>query len=71
MSTGAVLNKEVFKMDIQGYIDDVNAFNNYIRLAIAFGLILFGILVAKYLVIRPWWRSVSYTHLTLPTILLV
>ena len=57
-------------MDIQGYIDDVNALNDYIRLAIAFGLILFGLLVAKYLVIRPWW-TVSYTHLTLPTILLV
>ena len=35
----AVLNKEVYKMDIQGYIDDVNALNDYIRLAIAFGLI--------------------------------
>tara|TARA_B100000965_G_scaffold402481_1_gene428506 strand:- start:413 stop:1729 length:1317 start_codon:yes stop_codon:yes gene_type:complete len=57
----AVLNKEVFKMDIQGYIDDVNALNDYIRLAIAFGLILFGLLVAKYLVIRPWWKFVTAT----------
>ena len=58
----AVLNKEVFKMDIQGYIDDVNALNDYIRLAIAFGLILFGLLVAKYLVIRPWWKFVTATE---------
>lgn len=48
-------------MDIQGYIDDVNALNDYIRLAIAFGLILFGLLVAKYLVIRPWWKFVTAT----------
>ena len=58
----AVLNKEVYKMDIQGYIDDVNALNDYIRLAIAFGLILFGLLVAKYLVIRPWWKFVTATE---------
>ena len=58
----AVLNKEVFKMDIQGYIDDANALNDYIRLAIAFGLILFGLLVAKYLVIRPWWKFVTATE---------
>lgn len=57
----AVLNKEVYQMDIQGYIDDVNALNDYIRLAIAFGLILFGLLVAKYLVIRPWWKFVTAT----------
>ena len=56
------MNKEVFKMDIQGYIDDVNALNDYIRLAIAFGLILFGLLVAKYLVIRPWWKFVTATE---------
>ena len=49
-------------MDIQGYIDDVNALNDYIRLAIAFGLILFGLLVAKYLVIRPWWKFVTATE---------
>ena len=58
----AVLNKEVYQMDIQGYIDDVNALNDYIRLAIAFGLILFGLLVAKYLVIRPWWKFVTATE---------
>lgn len=56
------LNKEVLKMDIQGYIDDINALNDYIRLAIAFGLILFGLLVAKYLVIRPWWKFVTATE---------
>ena len=56
------MNKEVFKMDIQGYIDDVNALNDYIRLAIAFGLILFGLLVAKYLVIRPWWKFETATE---------
>ena len=56
------LNKEVLNMDIQGYIDDINALNDYIRLAIAFGLILFGLLVAKYLVIRPWWKFVTATE---------
>ena len=49
-------------MDIQGYIDDVNALNDYIRLAIASRLILFGLSVAKYLVIRPWWKFVTATE---------
>ena len=49
-------------MDIQGYIDDVNALNDYFRIAIAIGLILFGLLVAKYLVIRPWWKFVTATE---------
>ena len=62
MSIRAVLNKEVFKMDIQGYIDDLNALNDYIRLAVAFGAILFGLFVAKYLIIRPWWKFVTATE---------
>ena len=49
-------------MDIQGYIDDVNALNDYFRIAIAIGLISFGLLVAKYLVIRPWWKFVTATE---------
>lgn len=53
---------EGFLMDIQGYIDDVNALNDYFRIAIAIGLIFFGLLVAKYLVIRPWWKFVTATE---------
>ncbi len=49
-------------MDIQGFIDDVDALNDYFRIAIAIGLILFGLLVAKYLVIRPWWKFVTATE---------
>ena len=49
-------------MDIQGYIDDINELNDYIRLAIAIGTILFGLLVAKYAVIRPWWKFVTATE---------
>lgn len=49
-------------MDIQGFIDDVDALNDYLRIAIAIGLILFGLLVAKYLVIRPWWKFVTATE---------
>ena len=49
-------------MDIQGYIDDLNALNDYIRLAVAFGAILFGLFVAKYLIIRPWWKFVTATE---------
>ncbi|MBT5282289.1 MAG: mechanosensitive ion channel family protein [Euryarchaeota archaeon] len=49
-------------MDIQGFIDDVDALNDYFRIAIAIGMILFGLLVAKYLVIRPWWKFVTATE---------
>jgi small-conductance mechanosensitive channel len=49
-------------MDIQGFIDDVDALNDYFRITIAIGLILFGLLVAKYLVIRPWWKFVTATE---------
>ena len=49
-------------MDVRGYIDDANALNDYFRIAIAIGLILFGLLVAKYLVIRPWWKFVTATE---------
>jgi len=49
-------------MDVQGYISDVNELNDYIRLAVAIGLILIGLLVAKYAVIRPWWRFVTATE---------
>ena len=49
-------------MDIQGYIDDVNALNDYIRLSIAIGAILFGLLIAKYVIIRPWWKFVTSTE---------
>ena len=54
--------REGLVMDIQGYIDDVNALNDYIRLSIAIGAILFGLLIAKYLIIRPWWRFVTSTE---------
>jgi small-conductance mechanosensitive channel len=49
-------------MDVQGYINDVNELNDYFRLAVAIGLILFGLLVAKYAVIRPWWKFVTATE---------
>ncbi|MEC7168351.1 MAG: mechanosensitive ion channel domain-containing protein [Candidatus Thermoplasmatota archaeon] len=49
-------------MDYQQYIDDINALNDYIRLGIAIVLILLSIVVAKYAVIRPWWRFVTSTE---------
>ena len=49
-------------MDVQGYINDVNDLNDYIRFAVAIGLILFGLLVAKYAIIRPWWKFVTATE---------
>jgi len=48
-------------MDYQGYLDEINALNDYIRLAIAIGLITASLVVAKYAVIRPWWRFVTST----------
>ena len=49
-------------MDYQEYLDEINALNDYIRLAIAFGLIIVSLVVAKYAVIRPWWRFVTSTE---------
>ena len=49
-------------MDVQAYIDDINDLNDYFRLAIAIGLILFGLLMAKYAIIRPWWKFVTATE---------
>ena len=49
-------------MDYQQYIDEINALNDYIRLAIAIGLTLFSLVLAKYAVIRPWWRFVTSTE---------
>ncbi len=49
-------------MDYQQYLDELNALNDYIRLAIAVGLTLFSLVLAKYAVIRPWWRFVTSTE---------
>lgn len=49
-------------MDYQQYLDEINALNDYIRLAIAIGLTLFSLVLAKYAVIRPWWRFVTSTE---------
>ena len=49
-------------MDYQQYLDEINALNDYIRLAIAVGLTLLSLVLAKYAVIRPWWRFVTSTE---------
>jgi MscS family membrane protein len=49
-------------MDYQQYLDEINALNDYFRLAIAIGLTLFSLVLAKYAVIRPWWRFVTSTE---------
>ena len=49
-------------MDYQQYLDEINALNDYIRLAIAIGLTLLTLVLAKYAVIRPWWRFVTSTE---------
>ena len=49
-------------MDYQQYLDEINALNDYIRLAIAVVLTLFSLVLAKYAVIRPWWRFVTSTE---------
>ena len=49
-------------MDYQQYLDEINALNDYIRLAIAIGLTFFSLVLAKYAVIRPWWRFVTSTE---------
>ncbi|MEC7179770.1 MAG: mechanosensitive ion channel domain-containing protein [Candidatus Thermoplasmatota archaeon] len=49
-------------MDYQQYLDEINALNDYIRLTIAVGLTLLSLVLAKYAVIRPWWRFVTSTE---------
>ncbi len=49
-------------MDYQQYLDEINALNDYIRLAIAILLTLLSLVLAKYAVIRPWWRFVTSTE---------
>ena len=49
-------------MDYQHYLDEINALNDYFRLAIALGLIIVSLVFAKYAVIRPWWRFVTSTE---------
>ena len=49
-------------MDYQQYLDEINALNDYIRLTIAIGLTLLSLVLAKYAVIRPWWRFVTSTE---------
>jgi len=49
-------------MDYQQYLDEINALNDYVRLVIAIGLTLFSLVLAKYAVIRPWWRFVTSTE---------
>ncbi len=48
-------------MDYQHYLDEINALNDYFRLAIAIGLLIVSLVFAKYAIIRPWWRFVSST----------
>ena len=49
-------------VDYQDYLDVINALNDYIRLAIAIVLIALALFVAKYALIRPWWRFVTSTE---------
>ena len=49
-------------MDYQYYLDEINALDDYFRLAIAVGLIIVSLVFAKYAVIRPWWRFVTSTE---------
>ena len=49
-------------MDYQQYLDEINALNDYIRLTIAIGLTMLSLVLAKYAVIRPWWRFVTSTE---------
>ncbi len=48
-------------MDYQQYLDQINALNDYIRFGIAIVLIFLSLVVAKYAIIRPWWRFVTST----------
>ena len=49
-------------MDYQHYLDEINALNDYLRLGIAIFLIFLSLVVAKYALIRPWWRFVTSTE---------
>ena len=48
-------------MDYQQYLDEINALNDYFRLGIAVLLALVALFLAKYAVIRPWWKFVTST----------
>ena len=48
-------------MDYQQYLDEINALNDYLRLGIAVLLTLVALFLAKYAVIRPWWKFVTST----------
>jgi small-conductance mechanosensitive channel len=48
-------------MDYQQYIDEINALNDYFRLGIAIALTFVSLFLAKYAVIRPWWKFVTST----------
>ena len=48
-------------MDYQQYLDEINALNDYFRLGIAVLLTLVALFLAKYAVIRPWWKFVTST----------
>ena len=48
-------------MDYQQYLDEINALNDYFRLGIAILLTLVALFLAKYAVIRPWWKFVTST----------
>ena len=49
-------------MDYQQYLDEINALNDYFRLGIAVLLTLVALFLAKYAVIRPWWKFVTSTE---------
>tara|TARA_B100000459_G_scaffold147414_1_gene117121 strand:- start:6198 stop:7493 length:1296 start_codon:yes stop_codon:yes gene_type:complete len=51
----------VVDVDYQQYLDQINALNDYIRFGIAIVLIFLSLVVAKYAIIRPWWRFVTST----------
>lgn len=48
-------------MDYQQYLDEINALNDYFRLGIAILSTLVALFLAKYAVIRPWWKFVTST----------
>ena len=48
-------------MDYQQYLDEINALNDYFRLGIAILLTLVALFLAKYAVMRRWWRFVTST----------
>ena len=48
-------------MDYQQYLDEINALNDYFRFGIAIALTFVSLFLAKYAVIRPWWKFVTST----------